>query len=86
MLVKILPWDFGMISAAMHCIMYGSRRGAKSRPREYEQIVAYAKRMGLWEGSGQRRMESIGNDIGAKMRGGALFPLSALACSSVSIQ
>lgn len=70
MLVEVLPWDLSIINTAKHCIMYGACRGLKFQAPEYDLIVAYAKRVGLWEDSkGQRGMRSIGNAIGAQMRG-----------------
>ncbi|GAB1739797.1 hypothetical protein NU219Hw_g4733t1 [Hortaea werneckii] len=69
MLVEVLPWDLSIINTAMHCTMYGASRGPKFQAPEYELIVAYAKRVGLWEDRrGQRGMRSIGHAIGAKMR------------------
>ncbi|KAI7028367.1 hypothetical protein KC318_g43 [Hortaea werneckii] len=71
MLVEILPWDLSINNTAMHCVMYGASRGPEFQPPEYELIVAYAKRVGLWEDrKGQRGMRSIGNTIGAKIRAG----------------
>ncbi|KAI7213923.1 hypothetical protein KC333_g6306 [Hortaea werneckii] len=70
MLVEILPWDLSIINTAVHCVMYGASRGPGFQPPEYELIVAYAKRVGMWEDrKGQRGMRSIGHAIGAKMRG-----------------
>ncbi|KAI7085368.1 hypothetical protein KC356_g5931 [Hortaea werneckii] len=69
MLVEVMPWDLSIINTAMHCIMYGACRGPKFQPPEYDLIVAYAKRVGLWgDRKEQRGMKSIGHEIEVKVR------------------
>ncbi|KAI7296519.1 hypothetical protein KC352_g185, partial [Hortaea werneckii] len=69
MLVEVMPWDLSIINTAMHCIMYGACRGQKLQPLEYDLIVAYAKRVGLWgDRKEQRGMKSIGHEIEVKLR------------------
>ncbi|KAI7498554.1 hypothetical protein KC367_g4983 [Hortaea werneckii] len=85
MLVEVMPWDLSIINTAMHCIMYGTCRGPKFQPPEYEPIVAYAKRVGLWEDSKEQRgMRSIGHEIGVKLRHRQVEGMTAPPASKVA--